>query len=79
MIMSKQSLPERLHEGMHRIPGVPAHSEAARANHRGRLPHQSLQKRSLRKNPPINHSRKEPKVLVGWQNAIARFFARGDK
>lgn len=88
--MSKQSLPERLHEGMHRIPGMPAHSEAARNNHRshrGGLPHQSLQNRLSRKNPPINHnhnhshdhSHKEPRVLVGWQNAIARFFARGDK
>jgi hypothetical protein len=77
--MGKQSLPERLHEGMHRIPGVPAHSEAARVNHRGGLPHQSLQKRLVRKNPRINHSHQEPKVLVGWQNAIARFVARGDK
>ena len=77
--MSKPSLLERLHEGMHRIPGVPAHSEAARANHRGGLPHQSLQKRSSRKNPHIDHSRKEPKVLVGWQHAIARFFVRRDK
>jgi hypothetical protein len=77
--VSKQSLLERLHEGMHRIPSVPEHNEAARVNHRGDLPHRSLQKRSLRRNPRIDHRRREPKALIGWQNAIARFFARGDK
>jgi hypothetical protein len=77
--MSRQSLVKRLHEGMHRIPGVPAHSEAARVNHRSGLPHRSLQKRPLKKNPRIDHRLREPKVLIGWQNAIARFFARGDK
>jgi hypothetical protein len=64
---------------MHQIPVVPEHSEAVRANHRGGLPQRSLQKRSLRKNPRIDHGRKEPRVLVGWQNAIARFCARGKK
>jgi hypothetical protein len=79
--MAKQTLTERLHERMHDLPGMPAHEEAERLNHGGRLggdahalanrPHAN---RSFH-NAPARHQR-EPRVLVGWQKAIAAFFAR---
>jgi hypothetical protein len=66
--MARRPLTERAHEQLHKLPGMPEHSESTRLNHRGGLPNRPL------KSPRINHSYKEPKVLVGWQNAIARFF-----
>jgi hypothetical protein len=56
-----------LHELTHRVPGVPAHVEGG------------LQARA-RRNPsalPAHQGRpnqNQPRVLVGWQNRIARLF-----
>ena len=61
-----------MHELTHRVPGVPAHVEgglqATRSKGRN-TPH------SLRRNPA--HS--EPRVLVAWQNWIARRVGAGTK
>ncbi|SFR92145.1 hypothetical protein SAMN04487846_0609 [Microbacterium sp. cf046] len=77
--MTEHTVPQRLHEGMHRLPGVPSHSEAGTRNHRRGLPNRPLRGRSL-KGAHGNHPRamKEARVLVGWQNAIARLFSRTD-
>jgi hypothetical protein len=77
--MTGQSIAERSHEYLHRLPGMPEHGASMRLNHRAGLPNRPLRNRSLRnrplRSPRINHGYREPKVLVGWQNAIARFFA----
>jgi hypothetical protein len=69
--MTKPSVTERAHAGLHKLPGMPDHSEAEHRNHRGGRP--------SRNHPRAGHVHREPKVLVGWQNAIARFFSRGSK
>jgi hypothetical protein len=71
--MTEQAHGGHAHEQLHKLPGMPEHSEASRLNHRGGLPNRPL------KAPRINHGHREPKVLVGLQNAIARLFARGNK
>jgi hypothetical protein len=76
--MARESFTRHAHEQLHKLPGMPEHSEASRLNHRGGLPNRPFQNRSL-KTPRTNHGHREPKVLVGWQNAIARFFSRGSK
>lgn len=64
----------RLHKQLHRLPGMPPHSEAARRNQaRGsrRLP--------ARRPAPHNHNAHHanpPRILVGWQNWIAGLAAR---
>ena len=75
--MTRQALTGRVHEQLHKLPGMPEHSAASRLNHRGSLSNRSFRNRPL-KSPRINHGRKEPAVLVGWQNGIARFFSRRD-
>ena len=76
--MAERSFAERAHEGLHKLPGMPEHGAGARLNHREGLPNRPLRNRPLPR-PRINHGRKEPKVLVGWQNAIARFFGQRGK
>jgi hypothetical protein len=72
------SLPEQTHETMHRIPGVPEHTEAEHLNHRGGLPNRPYLNEPL-ENKPLpgirrHHANREPKVLVSWQQKIAKFF-----
>ncbi len=76
--MTRQALTGRAHEQLHKLPGMPEHSEASRLNHRGGLPNRPFRNRPL-KSPRTNHGHKEPLVLAGWQNAIARFFSRRDR
>jgi hypothetical protein len=78
--MTKQSTAQRAHDQMHRLPGVPEHSEAENLNQRAGLPNRPLKNRPLQdQHAGSNQSHSEPKVLVGWQNAIARFFSKGKK
>ena len=76
--MTRQALTGRVHEQLHKLPGMPEHSGTSRPNHRGGLSNRPVWNRPL-KSPRINHGHKEPLVLVGWQNAIARFFSRRDR
>ena len=69
---------ERLHEQMHKLPGMPPHSEAARLNQNlgdRRLSHPALDGRhSALRNPNPHHGR-PPRVLVSWQEWIGGLFA----
>ena len=81
---SKQPVADRLHDDLHRIPGMPSHDHAAELNsnaHAKRVharanateariatPHPSLQNRAG------HHG--DPKVLVRWQRFIGRMFGR---
>jgi hypothetical protein len=56
-----------LHELTHRVPGVPAHVEGGLQARAPRV----RAARPVHQNQP-NHN--EPRVLVGWQNRIARLF-----
>ena len=68
----------RLHEAMHRLPGMPAHDRApalnsnatAQRRHGRSLPNRPLTSTPLR-NPGAHHGR-PPRVLVSWQTWIAR-------
>jgi hypothetical protein len=57
----------RLHELTHRMPGVPAHLEGGLQGSTTRT----------RRAVPVHQGRAghgEPRVLVDWQNRVARFF-----
>jgi hypothetical protein len=57
-----------LHDLTHRVPGVPAHVEGGLQGRTRRAPSA----------PPVHQgrpNRNQPRVLVGWQNRIARLFA----
>jgi hypothetical protein len=73
--MTERPFAGRAHEQLHKVPGMPEHSEAPRRNHQPGLPNRPLRNRPL-KSPRMNHGDKEPTVLAGWQHAIARFFSR---
>jgi hypothetical protein len=73
--MTRRSLAERAHEQLHKLPGMPEHSEGTRLDRHSGLPDRPLRNRPL-KSPRNSHGHKEPRVLVGWQNAIARFLSR---
>jgi len=70
---NEKTLPAQAHKAMHRIPGMPKHSEAKRLNSRGGLPNRPLRRAHTR------HPNRKPKVLVGWQQKIARFFGAEQK
>ncbi|GAB3799892.1 hypothetical protein GCM10028798_13610 [Humibacter antri] len=61
-----------LHTLTHRVPGVPEHSPNAdpKSAAATRRPHGHHQGRSL--HSPNGHHQNPPRVLVAWQNRIAR-------
>jgi hypothetical protein len=74
-----------LHEATHRVPGVPEHREAPRGHQSPTRHGRSLQNRATTSRggsagAPRHHGRTRhdvpPRVLVRWQNRIARLFAR---
>jgi hypothetical protein len=78
---------ERLHEHLHKLPGMPPHSEADRLNQNlGARPLSAAHNRDRRpalpgrhpalRNPNGHHARPQ-RVLVAWQNWIAGLFSRG--
>ena len=78
--MTRQSVPQRLHEQMHRLPGVPEHSDGERRHRRGGFANRPLQNRTPKGAHSTGHRvMKAPRVLVGWQNAIGRLFSGRDK
>jgi hypothetical protein len=77
----------RVHDMLHRLPGMPAHEQAAELNSNagaGRLQHRPLQHRPLRHRPlrhrplrsPDGHHGRAPRVLPGWQARIGRLFGQ---
>ncbi len=74
----------RLHERLHRLPGMPPHADAARLNqNRGarrpaRRPARAGHHPS-RPSPGAHHAR-PPRVLAGWQEWIGGLFtSRGNR
>ncbi|MEZ0448882.1 hypothetical protein [Cellulomonas sp. ICMP 17802] len=70
------ALRDGLHDATHRVPGVPPHADHPEGHQgAGRTP--SLQSRGAgpHHGSAPAHDR-PPRVLVGWQNWIAGFFAR---
>ena len=68
----------RLHDALHRLPGLPAHAWAAELNANAaarRLHHRLLRSRPLA-NPDGHHGR-PPRVLAGWQARICGLFGQG--
>jgi hypothetical protein len=79
---SKQPVVDRLHDDLHRIPGMPSHDRAAEFNSNAHAkqvhahatatkpatPHPSLQNRTG------HHG--DPRVFVRWQRFIARIVGR---
>ena len=65
---------ERLHEQLHKLPGMPPHSEAERLN-------QNLPAKDRHAHHHDRHYRAQarhagpPRVLVAWQNWIGGLFA----
>jgi len=61
-----------LHRLTHRVPGVPAHVEGGLEVRRNKphSPHRQQERVGAHHGRP-NHG--EPRMLVGWQNRIARF------
>ena len=69
----------RLHDALHRLPGMPAHARAAELNANAaarRLQHRLLRNRPLR-NPDGHHGR--PRVLAGWQARTGGLFGQGQR
>ena len=56
-----------LHDLTHRVPGVPAHAEGGLQARARRAP-------SAQPGRQGRPNRNQPRVLVGWQNRIARLF-----
>jgi len=70
----------RLHDALHRLPGMPAHAQAAELNANAaarRLHRRLLRNRPLR-NPDGHHGR-PPRVLAGWQAWIGGLFGQGQR
>ncbi|AWS43406.1 hypothetical protein [Streptosporangium sp. 'caverna'] len=76
---AEPSFRDLLHQVTHRIPGVPAHAERP-AGHQGGTRHGRAWRSSVAhrsQNHGLNHSpARPPRVLVAWQNRIARFFGQ---
>jgi hypothetical protein len=80
----------RLHDALHRLPGMPAHAETAGRNSNaaaGRLHRHSLRSRPLPsrplRNPPLRspgaHHDRPPRVLAGWQAWIGHRFGQAHR
>ena len=59
----QQSWRDLAHRAMHRLPGVPAHTEHP-PGHQGTTRHDH------------SHAHRPPRVLVAWQRRIAAFFGQ---
>jgi len=62
----------RMHDLMHRAPGVPFHVD-------GGLQRSAKPDRQAGRNPRRTHRHAEPRVLVAWQNWIARRVGEGTR
>jgi hypothetical protein len=64
----------RLHELLHKVPGVPPHSEAERLNANATAAR--IHGRHPRLVNPVAHHANPPRVLVAWQEWIGRLVRR---
>jgi hypothetical protein len=72
----------RLHALMHRIPGVPPHEYAAERNHHHRhhpTHHRDQPNPQLARRNAMKHHQRPPRVLIGWQEWIARTLTRSGR
>ena len=75
----------RLHDALHRLPGMPAHAQAAELNANAaarRLHHRPLRNRALRNTPlrsPSGHHGRPPRLLAGWQAWLGRRLGQGQR
>jgi hypothetical protein len=75
--MTKPTVTQRLHERMHQLPWVPEHDSSAMLNHRGGKRNPARHNPAFRdQGAPTNEHHRQPQVLIGWQDAIGRLFAR---
>ncbi|MBO1741448.1 hypothetical protein [Leifsonia sp. TF02-11] len=66
-------LTHALHETTHRLPGVPEHSARPHGQARqGKHPH--AEGAHPRLQGRVRHQHGEPRILIAWQNGIARLF-----
>jgi len=71
-----------LHDATHHVPGIPEHQNRAHGHHGEALQNRPAQNRPLQNlGAHVNQAararhNKPPRVLVGWQNWIARLFTR---
>jgi hypothetical protein len=66
-----------MHDFTHLVPGIPAHDETRAARRPGRNTHSPrMRNRAPHQNKPSQHHHAPPRVLVGWQNWIARGLRR---
>lgn len=72
-IMTKKSIKEHVHEATHLIPGVPDHSRAVHLNGRRGLQNRPFQNKVVH-SPHGNHPIRKKRVLVSWQQKVAKFF-----
>jgi hypothetical protein len=83
------SIARRLHQGLHALPGMPPHTEAARLNARREPAHPAAGRRpgpAKDRRPglaagqrhglasPDAHHARPPRVLVGWQTWLGQRF-----
>jgi hypothetical protein len=82
---TSEAVGSRLHEALHRLPGMPAHARApelnanaaARRRHHRSLPNPPLRNAPLRS--PGAHHEHPPRVLVRWQAWIGRHLGQGQR
>ncbi|UJP09072.1 hypothetical protein L2X99_11410 [Microbacterium sp. KUDC0406] len=71
---TENRLIDALHEGTHRIPGVPAHAERS-SGHQGAARRAQSRRRHAAAHRHTAH--RPPRVLVAWQQRIAALFGQG--
>lgn len=65
----------RLHDALHRLPGMPAHARAAELNANAAA--RRLHRRLLRNRD--GHHGRPPRLLAGWQAWIGGLFGQGQR
>lgn len=80
----ERTMAEALHEHLHKLPGMPPHSEAERLNQNQAAErlhahnhdrHRALAGHHPSLPNPNGHHARPPRVLVSWQNWIGGLFA----
>jgi hypothetical protein len=77
---TSKAIGARLHDVLHRLPGMPVHDQAAEPNANAAAwqhshPQHSHPQHSHLRNPHGHHKR-QPRVLAGWQGWLGRRFGQ---